>query len=140
MPDIPPHSGTGSPLARGEINFASRIVIPCCVKKYVNILPFSVVAIVTFSNNLSQGIVWHSIWSNSNQTVCSFSTPHPRSTSFCAVCGFTQAGELSEFFTMSTNPWSHFMSLMEMPDLNCAQGEFNLDLVSTSEITEILLS
>src|SRR5437867_2323643 len=117
MPDIPPHSGTGVSLASGEINFASRIVIPCCAK-YVNTLPFSVVAIVTFSNNLFQGIVWHSIWSNSNQTVCSFSTPHPRSTSFCAVCGLTQAGELSDFLITNTRSWLHFTSFAEVPDLN----------------------
>src|SRR5438445_7189968 len=33
--------------------------------------------------------------------------PQPRSTSFCAVCGFTQAGELSDNFFINTSPSGH---------------------------------
>src|SRR5437879_10321812 len=66
---------------------------------------------------------------NSNQTVCPFSTPHPRSTSFRKVSNLTQAGELSDVFMARNNPCLHFTLYTEIPDLNCFSGDNTVSFI-----------
>src|SRR5438445_12410414 len=103
----------------------SNIVIPCSTLKYCFMSPVLVNIDAKVDPYLSQGVCWHSIPVYSNQAVCSFSTPHPRSTSFCAVSGFTHVGVLSDILKTRTNPDLQNIFGNGMPNLNCFNGYYS---------------